>query len=135
MDPTYQATVASYRADPDDNDLRRRLAITAIVMGRIAAENGNSDEASRLIATGMRFAKSSEWPGGLETVPSLNYAHRLHAASQAYLANGDQENGCRLTRQSIELYIDYAKRFQLPVTSLRYRLSPLQSQQKSCSNS
>ncbi|WP_417612088.1 serine/threonine-protein kinase [Parasphingorhabdus sp.] len=132
METAHARNLKAYNADPDDNDLQRRLAITSIVMGRIAAEGGKRAEASRLIARGMHLARQGEWPEGVETVPSLNYAHRLHEASQAYWINDEKSLSCRLTRDSIALYAAYAEQYDLPAVSLKYRLAPLQERARLC---
>ncbi len=132
MGATHIRNLDAHNSDPNDNDLKRRLAITSIVMGRIAAEGGHHIEADRLLAKGLELAHQSEWPEGVQTVPSLNYAHRLHEASQAYWINEERGQACNLARESAALYQAYAERYDLPAISLKYRLAPLKERMNLC---
>lgn len=130
--PTHEQTLAAYRADPQDNDLQRRLSITSILMATIAAGQGLKSEASKLIDEGMRLARQSEGAGLDGKIPPLNYAHRLHEAAQAMRANRQIEQSCETAARSVSLYLAYAKGYELPETTLRYRLLPLRQMQKDC---
>ncbi|WP_299329113.1 serine/threonine-protein kinase [Parasphingopyxis sp.] len=133
IEPTYQRALRSYRADPEDNDLQRRLAITSIARGWVTAENGEREAATRDIEQGLRLARLSERSGGPGTGPTLNYAHRLQEASEAYWANGQMAQACNTMRRAASLYRGYAEHNDLPMTSLRYRIAPMEERLASCS--
>ncbi len=132
IEPTYRRALSSYQADPDDNDLQRRLAITSIVRGQVAAENGERRVASRSIEQGLSLARLSERAGGAASEATLNYAHRLQEASEAYWANGQLSQACDTIRRATSLYRRYAERNDLPMTSLRYRITPMEQRIASC---
>ncbi|MEM8696420.1 MAG: serine/threonine-protein kinase [Pseudomonadota bacterium] len=132
IEPTYRRALNSYRADPEDNDLQRRLATTSIARGQVAAENGDREAATRYIEQGLRLARRSERANAVSPAPTLNYAHRLQEASDAHWANGQIEQACNLMRRSTALYRRYAGRYDLPMTSLRYRVAPMIARSESC---
>ncbi|MDN3647219.1 serine/threonine-protein kinase [Pontixanthobacter aestiaquae] len=131
--PIYLEALSAYRTDPADNDLQRRLAVISIARAYAAAQKSQRNQAEDYVEEGLRLARSSEKPSGAQAKPSLNFAHRLQEASEAYWANNQIGKSCELMRQSTALYRQYAEQYQLPFTSLRYRVKPMEEKMKNCS--
>ncbi|MEO0870632.1 MAG: serine/threonine-protein kinase [Pseudomonadota bacterium] len=130
--PTYARTLQAYEADPEDNDLQRRLARTTLTMAHIMAEEGSRNEAARLVQTGIALARESERISGHPDGPSPTLAARLQEAAQALWANGKVEEACQIVAEAVGIYEAYAERYQLPETTMRYRLAPLRTRAADC---
>lgn len=130
--PIHRKTLAAYRQDSEDNNLKTKLAIIYLARAWAKAASGARTEARADLKSGMDFARVSSWPGGLQDVPSINFAIRLHEASEALWTLGDQEEACDTMRQSVAMFRDYGSRFELPETSLRYRIVGMEKRLKSC---
>ena len=130
--PTYARVLQAYQADREDNDLQRRMSRTSLAMGHIFAKEGARAEASRLIRSGIEGARQSERSSSERSVPSLNLAHRLHDAAQAFWANGQKADACEATSEAIGIYENYAEWYDLPETTLRYRMAPLRARIADC---
>lgn len=130
--PTYARTLQAYEIDPEDNDLQRRLARTTLTMAHILAEEGSQIEAVGLIQNGIELARESERMSGYPDGPSPILAARLQEAAQAFWANKQVEEACQIVAEAIGIYEGYAERYQLPETTMRYRLAPLQARAGNC---
>ncbi len=132
IDPTYRQALSAFRIDPADNDLQRRMAIVSIAKAYAAAQLGQTEEAEQYVTEGLRLAQLSQQSDGSPTRPSLTFAHRLQEASEVYWASGQIQKSCILMEQSTALYRRYADQSQLPMTSLRYRLTPMEERREKC---
>ncbi|WP_209346788.1 serine/threonine-protein kinase [Pontixanthobacter sp. CEM42] len=130
--PTYRHAVSAYRTDPDDNDLQRRLAAISIARGQTIAHSGRREQAEAYIEEGLRLVRASEQITSPRTRPSLYFANRLQEASEAYWANDQIGEACALIDQSIALLRRYADQYELPMTSLRYRVAPMEDRLRNC---
>ncbi|ATW04388.1 hypothetical protein CHN51_13200 [Sphingorhabdus sp. YGSMI21] len=132
IDPTYRQALSAFRIDPADNDLQRRMAVVSIAKAYAAAQLGQTDKAEQHVSEGLRLSRLSARSDGSPARPSLTFAHRLQEASEVYWASGQIQKSCNLMDQSMALYRRYADQSQLPMTSLRYRLIPMEKRREKC---
>lgn len=130
--PSHASAIDEFSSDRSNNALQRRLAILTLARAWTAAEIGDVTRARTLAEEGLEFARAADWPEGFDSLPSLNYAHRLQEASEAYWAMGDRANGCAMARHSVAMYRDYGHELALPDTALRYRLARMTGRMKDC---
>lgn len=131
--PSHATAIEEYSSDRSNNALQRRLAILSLARAWIAAEQGAGDRSRAMVKEGLELARLADWPEGFDNLPSLNFAHRLQEASEAYWAMGDRANGCAVARRSVAMYRAYERELALPETALRYRLARMTGRLKECS--
>lgn len=130
--PSHEQSAAAYEIDRRDNALQRRFAMLSLTRAWIAAERGAAARADHLLQEGLRLARLADWPEGLRSLPSLNYAHRLQEAAEPLWVLNRTEEACDIMRRSIAMYDAYADHLELPETTLRYRILRMQERMESC---
>ncbi|MGP1281366.1 MAG: protein kinase domain-containing protein [Parasphingopyxis sp.] len=118
--------------DPTDNDLQRRMSYVLVIRALAAANVGDRERAERYLRDGLRLARQAERPIASAEGSQLNYAHRLQEASDAQWALGDRDSACRTMRRSVAIYRAYSERWDLPTTTLRYRMAPMAERLREC---
>ncbi|MBV7256144.1 serine/threonine protein kinase [Pacificimonas sp. WHA3] len=130
--PVHRQALQAVRADPLDNRLQRHLATISLAHAWIAAERGDVPAAQAHLGEGLDYARRADGPGGIESLPSLSYAHHLQEASEAQWALRQTQAACATMREALQMYRDYAETLSLPMTSQRYRVARMEQRLVSC---
>ncbi|MEO0871011.1 MAG: serine/threonine-protein kinase [Pseudomonadota bacterium] len=132
LTPVFTRVKLALARDPKDNRLMRTIATLSFFSAVIDGKLGARDQAMQSLKDGLQYAQKADWPGGIASLPSLIYANQLHEASQAYWALGEKKRACETMRQSLDSYARYSEVFELPETSLRYRIGPMKKRMELC---
>ncbi|MGE0180513.1 MAG: protein kinase [Sphingomonas sp.] len=128
----HRETQQLYAGDPSDNDLQRRLSYVLIIRARAAADVRDRARAERYLRDGLRLARAAEQPVAGLNGSRLIYAHHLQEASDAQWALGNRDAACATMRRSMAIYNAYSTRWNLPATTLRYRMRPMAERLRDC---
>ncbi|MEO9468745.1 serine/threonine-protein kinase [Parasphingorhabdus sp.] len=130
--PIYRSMRQDLVDDPSDKGLQRDLSVISLTYASVAVAQGRNADAVEATQQGLRDALLSEGLDGKDDFPPMRYAHRVDEAAKIYWSLKNRQKACELMRASQKVFLSYKARNELPETSQRLRLVPIEQRLKNC---